>query len=339
MKCTVSDLNLKLRHTFTIARSSSDWAHNVLVRIRHGRHTGFGEGSPVRYYGQTQAGCRRVLERMARRLAKEDPFNIERVMGILEKHYPKEAGARAAVDIALHDLLGKRLGVPLWKVWGLDKKETPQSSFTIGIDSLDVVRKKVEEAQRFPVLKVKLGVENDMEIIKEIRRLCPKKILRIDANCGWSVNETVRKARILERLGIEFIEQPVPPGNNAALKRIKDRIGLPLMTDESSLVPEDIPALRGCVDGINIKLVKCGGLRNGLKMIHIARACGFKIMIGCMIESSVMITAAAHLTPLVDYADLDGSILISNDPFKGMRLDKKAKIVLPSGPGLGVVER
>lgn len=339
MKTLVEKLNLRLRHTFTIARSSEDVAYNVLVRVRDGRFEGVGEASPSGYYGQTQAGCMKTLARMARSLARAGPFDLERILSDLKKRFPRQAAARAAVDIALHDLLGKKLGLPLWKYWGLDPARTPQTSFTIGIDTLAKVRQKVAEAERFPVLKIKLGVRGDLEIIREVRRLCPKKILRVDANCGWGVKEAIAKARVLERLGIEFIEQPVPPGQNGKLKRIQDRIGLPLITDESSLTPEDIPALRGCVRGINIKLTKCGGLREAFKMIHTARACGLQVMAGCMIESSVMITAAAHLTPLVDYADLDGNILIANDPFSGVRLDRHARLMLPQGPGLGVRAR
>lgn len=337
MKFSAENLDLKLRHTFTIARSSSDYANNVLLRVRDGKFEGLGEAAPQRYYGQNQDGCRGTLEKMGSALKDADPFDLERVLDRLAKKFPKEPSARAAVDMALHDLIGKKTGLPLWKFWGLDRDKTPQTSFTIGIDTLEKVRKKIEEAERFPVLKIKLGVQGDMEIIKEVRRLCPKKTLRVDANCGWSVKDAIAKAKILEKLGIEFIEQPVPPGQNAKLKRIQDRIGLPLMADESSLTPDDIPPLRGCVKCINIKLVKCGGLREALKMIHTARSCGLKIMIGCMIESSVLITAAAQLTPLVDYADLDGNILITGDPYDGVKLDKNAKLLLPDGPGLGVL--
>jgi L-alanine-DL-glutamate epimerase-like enolase superfamily enzyme len=240
------------------------------------------------------------------------------------------------VDLALHDLIGKKLGLPLWKYWGLDPSLTPRTSFTIGIASLEKVVAKVGEAESYPVLKIKVGVANDLEILREVRRLAPRKTLRVDANCGWTVKEAIAKARALEKLGIEFIEQPIPPGNNAALKKIKEAIGLPLLTDESSLVPEDVPALRGCVDGINIKLVKCGGLRAGMRMIHTARACGLKIMFGCMIESSVLISAAAQLAPLADFADLDGNLLITNDPFRGVKIDSQAKLILPEAPGIGV---
>ncbi len=336
MKLTPSPLNLTLRHTFTISRNSTDIAQNALVELRDGKFTGLGETSPAKYYGQTQASSIAALAKMGKRLANRDPFELETILTDLRARFPKEPSAICAVDIALHDLIGKKLGVPLWKLWGLDPSTTPQTSFTIGIATLEKVAQKVEEAARFPVLKIKLGVAHDLEIMHEVRKLAPKKRLRVDANCGWSVPEAIRKAKVLEKLGVEFIEQPVPPGNNAALKRIKNKIGVPLMTDESSLTPDDIPGLWGCVDGINIKLVKCGGLRQALKMIHLARACGLKIMLGCMIESSVLITAAAHLAPLVDYADLDGNLLISDDPFRGVLIDKQAKLILPAGPGLGL---
>lgn len=338
MKLTAAPLNLTLRHAFTTARGSSSVARNVLLRLGHGKITGFGEASPIRYYKQTQESCTLALQKMERSLKDREPFEIERILLDLREKFPVEASARCAVDLALHDLVGKTLNVPLWKYWGLDPSKTPQTSFTIGIDSLDKVISKIAEAARYPVLKIKLGAGDDMEILRQVRKLCPKKILRVDANTGWSVNEAIANAKICEKLGIEFIEQPIPPGRNAAFKRIKNKIGVPLMTDESSLVPEDIPALRGCVDGINVKLVKCGGLREGLKMIHTARACGLKIMLGCMIESSVLISAAAQLSPLADYADLDGNLLVSDDPFNGVRIDKNAKLLLPNGPGLGVVE-
>jgi L-alanine-DL-glutamate epimerase-like enolase superfamily enzyme len=337
MQLTAAPLDLTLRHTFTIARSSSNAAHNVLVRVRHGGLEGLGEAAPVRYYGQTQKTTIQALARMGKLLKNRDPFELESILGELKRKFPKEPSAIGAIDLALHDLIGKKLNVPLWKYWGLDPAKAPRTSFTIGIDTLEKVAAKVREAEKYPVLKIKLGVANDMDIMRQVRKLAPKKILRVDANCGWTVRQTIEKAKILEKLGVEFIEQPVPPGNNAALKKIKNAIGVGLMTDESSLTAEDIPGLLGCVDGINIKLVKCGGLREGLKMAHIARACGMKIMIGCMIESSVLITAAAHLSPLLDYADLDGNLLVSDDPFKGVQLDNAASLLLPDGPGLGVV--
>ena len=337
MFLTAKPLNLTLRHAFATSRSTQHVAENVLLEIRDGELTGLGEAAPIKFYNQTQASCIRALNKMAKRIEWRDPFDLESIFADLRARFPNEPSAIAAVDIALHDLLGKKLGVPLWKWWCLDPKKTPQTSFTIGIDSLEKVVAKVAEAEKYPVLKIKIGVANDLDILREVRKLVPKKLLRVDANCGWSVKETIQKAKTLEALGIEFLEQPIPAGNNAALKKIKNSIGLPLMTDESSLVPGDIPSLAGCVDGINIKLVKCGGLREGLKMIHIARACGLKIMLGCMIESSVLIGAAAQLAPLADYADLDGNVLIADDPFSSVKLDKKAKLILNDRPGIGCV--
>ena len=335
MRLTARPLDLTLRHAFSTSRSTSHAAHNVLVEIRDGAHTGLGEASPIRFYNQTQASCIAALKKMARVIVSRDAFELESILGALRERFPAEHSALAAVDIALHDLLGKRLAQPLWKLWGLDPEKTPQTSFTIGIDALDKVAAKVLEAAAYPILKIKLGSSLDLEIMREVRRLAPKKILRADANCAWSVAQTIEKCKVLEKLGVEFIEQPIAPGNNAALRKIKNAIGIELMTDESSLTVADIPALKGCVDGINIKLVKCGGLREGMKMIHIARACGLKIMLGCMVESSVLISAAAQLSPLADYADLDGNVLISDDPFEGVALDGKKKLLLNQRPGIG----
>lgn len=338
MRLHASPLNLPLRHTFTIARHSEAVAKNVLVHLKAGARTGLGEAAPKSYYGQSQEGCLSTIQRLAPLLKDADPFDIEHLGTELERRAPDDPAARAAIDIALHDLLGQQLGLPLWKYWGLDPSRTPCTSFTIGIDTMAMVRTKVAEAVKYPILKIKMGRQDDLEILREVRRLCPTKTLRVDANCGWTVKESIAKARVLEKLGVEFIEQPVAPGRNAALRRIQERIGLPLMADESSLTPCDLPPLRGCVKAINIKLVKCGGLRPARRMIETARACGFKIMLGCMIESSVLVTAAAHLSPLVDYADLDGGLLLKRDPYRGVRFDRSAKLLLPMAPGLGVRE-
>ncbi len=339
MILTARPLNLPLRHAFSTSRSTQHVAENVLLEIRDGELTGLGEAAPITYYNQTQESCIRALGRMAARIGSRDVFELETILTELRSRHPTEPSAIAAVDIAIHDLIGKKLKLPLWKLWGLDPKKTPQTSFTIGIDSMAKVVAKVGEAEKYPVLKIKLGVEGDMEILKEVRKLAPKKLLRVDANCGWSVKEAILKAKTLEKLGVEFLEQPIPSGNNAALKKIKNGIGIELMADESSLVPGDIPPLAGCVDGINVKLVKCGGLREGMKMITIARALGMKVMLGCMIESSVLISAAAQLSPLADYADLDGNVLIADDPFRGVTLDKKAKLILNERAGIGCEAR
>jgi L-alanine-DL-glutamate epimerase-like enolase superfamily enzyme len=221
----------------------------------------------------------------------------------------------------------------------MDPPSEVPTSFTIGIDSLEMVRRKVEEAAAWPILKVKLGVPNDMEIIREVRRLCPRKRLRADANGGWTVEEAIAKARKLEKLGVEILEQPVPPGDPAALRRVQQNTSIPVFADESACSPADLPALEGCVKGINIKLAKCGGIFQAFIMSDLARFLGMDVMLGCMVESSVLITAAAHIASLADHLDLDGALLLARDPFEGARFDAAARLVLPEGPGLGVKPR
>jgi L-alanine-DL-glutamate epimerase-like enolase superfamily enzyme len=239
--------------------------------------------------------------------------------------------------MALYDILGKELNAPLWRILGLDPGRTPITSFTIGLDKLDVMLEKLEEAREYPLIKVKLNTGADVQVIEAIRGETSQRI-RVDANCAWNPAEAVEVIRKLEDLGVEMIEQPVDKEDLDGLKYVTDRVNVPIFADESCMVSADIPSLAGCVDGINIKLMKCGGVSEALRMIHTARAFGMDIMIGCMIESSIAVTAAAHLTPLVDAADLDGALLLKDDPFEGMTV-RDGKIMLPSGPGLGVKRR
>jgi L-alanine-DL-glutamate epimerase-like enolase superfamily enzyme len=236
--------------------------------------------------------------------------------------------------MALHDWLGKKLGQPLWRILGLNPASTPVTSYTIGIDSTEKMLEKVREAPEFPILKVKVGTDRDDEILSAIRRETDRTI-RVDANAAWQPREAEQRITELAGYDLEFVEQPVPAGSPESLRRVRESVDLPIISDESSVVPEDVPGLFGCVDGINIKLSKCGGIRQALKMIHTARSAGLKVMLGCMIESSVAITAAAQLSPLADYADLDGNLLISNDPARGVTVNA-GRLVLPEGPGLGV---
>jgi len=247
------------------------------------------------------------------------------------------AAAKAAVDMALYDLLGKELEVPLWRMLGLDPNRTPITSFTIGLDDLDVMMRKVQEASDFPLLKVKLNTGADVHVVEAIRARTSQRI-RVDANCAWKPEEAVEVIEKLRDLGVEMIEQPVDRGDIEGLRYVTENADVPIFADESVMVSSDVPRLAGAVDGINIKLMKCGGVSEALRMIHTARAVGLKVMIGCMIESSIAISAAAHLTPLVDAADLDGNLLIKDDPFDGAKVED-GKIVLPAGPGLGVIGR
>src|SRR5581483_4132690 len=235
--------------------------------------------------------------------------------------------ARCGLDLALHDAIGKDLGRPLWQLLGLDPSKTPVTSFTIGIAPIDSMLAKVREAGNHPILKVKLGLGSEVETIAAIRRIYGGTI-RIDANEGWSVDGAVKVLGELERFDIEFCEQPIPAGEPAKLRYIRERTRIPLVADEDAKDATDLAALAGCVDGVNIKLVKCGGIRGALAMIHTARALGLKIMLGCMVESAILSTAAAHLSPLVDWADLDGPFLVARDPFAGLTY-ADGKLVLP----------
>jgi L-alanine-DL-glutamate epimerase-like enolase superfamily enzyme len=247
--------------------------------------------------------------------------------------------ARAAVSAALHDLAGKRLGVPLYRMWGLDRAASPPTSFTIGIaPDEETLRARVREAAPYPILKIKLGTTWDERIVRVVRELEPAKVLRVDANAAWTPKHALAMIPLLRELGVEFVEQPLPAHDVAGLRFVRERSALPIIADESCLVATDIPGLAGAVDGINIKLAKCGGLREALRMIATARAHSMLVMCGCMVESSLGITAAAHLAPLLDYADLDGAALVANDPYVGARIEGGV-VRIPDQAGLGVRAR
>ena len=327
-------VTLHTRHPFIIARGGRSEYQVVWVRVSDGDGTeGWGEAYPSSYYGESLEGVQAALTRVAAKLP-DDPFDLEGAERRLVQLIPESAATRAALSVAYHDLVGKRLGVPVWKLWGLDAKDAPQSSFTIGIDEPEKMRQKVAEAAAYPVLKIKLGTERDEAILKTIRDATNKPI-RVDANAGWDQAKALRMLPILKDYGVELLEQPLPPADLDGLGVVRAASDIPVVVDESCLVATDIPKLAGKADGINIKLAKCGSLREALRMIATARAHGMKVMVGCMIETSIAITAAAHFTPLVDFADLDGAALTVDDPFAGASIDG-GQIRLPDGPGLGV---
>ena len=337
MKLTCIPFDLALKHTFTISRSSRDTQPIVLVELEHDGIVAYGEAAPSRRYGETGETVLAFLKRVELS-SFEDPFHLESILDYVDTLAEGNTSAKAAVDIALHDWIGKKLKMPLFRYWGLEKEKTPLTSFTIGIDTPDVIRQKVREAEEYPVLKIKLGGPNYEEIMKAIRSVT-KKTLRVDANEGWKKKElALDKIKWLEQEGVEFVEQPMPSNDLAGTAWLYERVGIPLIADENSIRLYDVPGLKGVFHGINIKLMKCTGLREGMQMIHTARACGLKIMAGCMIESSVAISAAAQLSPLIDYADLDGAVLTRNDPFDGVNI-VEGKLVLPDRPGIGVAKR
>jgi L-alanine-DL-glutamate epimerase-like enolase superfamily enzyme len=336
VKLSFARARLELRHTFRIARSADEFRESVIVRLEDGGIEGFGEAAPSPRYAQSADSAERAIAALEGTLL-EPAGHLEDAIGRASTLLAGERAALAAVDIALHDMLGTKLGAPLHALLGLDPSKTPVTSYTIGIDRPEVVAEKIREAEAFPVLKIKLGLENDREIMETVRAHTDRAV-RVDANEGWSRDEALEKMRWLEGLNVEFVEQPLPAADLEGIRWLAGRTSLPIFADESVGVSGDIPRLAGAFHGINIKLMKCGGIREALRMIHTARACGMRVMLGCMIESSIGITAAAHLSPLVDYADLDGNILIRNDPAAGVTT-LKGKLVLPEGPGLGVALR
>jgi len=337
MKLAVADLDLRLHHTFRISRSATDVAANLLVTLEHDGLRGLGEAHPPTFFGEDRPLARAALEGLGGELTG-DPAAIGAVLDALPPQVAASHGARAALDIALHDLRGKLAGEPLWRTLGLDPADTPVTSFTIAIAPIPQMQAHVREAERYPLLKIKLGTDHDIEILDGIRAVTDKP-LRVDANAAWGVEEAIAKIHAIEPYGIELVEQPIPPGDLGGLRRIRDAITAPLLVDESVTTADDIPPLADAVDGINIKLMKSGGIREARRMIDLARSLDLQVMLGCYIESSVAITAAAHLAPLVDYADLDGCLLIDNDPFEGVTLDADGRLVLPTAPGLGVHPR
>lgn len=331
---------LKLRHVFTVATYSRSTTPDVQVEIEYDGITGYGEASMPPYLQQELGTLESVQAFLAQvqTLISEfpDPFQLEEILSHIDSLSTGNAAAKAAVDIALHDLVGKLLGAPWYRIWGLDPKKTPSTTFTIGIDTPDVVRQKTREcAERFNILKVKLGRDNDKEMIETIRSVTDLPIA-IDANQGWKdKQQALDMIHWLHEKGIVMIEQPMPKEQLDAIAWITERSPLPVFADESIQRLKDVAALKGAFSGINIKLMKCTGMREAWKMLTLARALGMKVMIGCMTETSCACSAAAQLSPAVDFADLDGNLLIANDRFKGMEVIN-GKITLPDRPGIGV---
>ena len=337
-------IRLKLKHTWTISRASVDDHENIFVYLEHEGLTGIGEASFSRRYGETPESLQNFIETAKPILAKANPLHVVEITEAVQQLHTGQSSAKAAIDMALMDWIGKKFGVPLFQWWGLNPIRTPLSSFTIGIDTPEMMQRKIREAEEFPILKIKVGTQQDEEIMRAVREVTDKP-LRVDANEGWKTKEeALEKIYWLASFkNIEFVEQPMPANRLDDVRWLRQQlqqrnIAMPLFADEDSKTARDLPALAGVYDGINIKLMKSGGLQEALRMIHLARALDLKIMLGCMIESSVAITAAAHLAPLVDHADLDGHLLISNDPFVGVQM-QNGRMTLPEAPGLGVVKR
>jgi L-alanine-DL-glutamate epimerase-like enolase superfamily enzyme len=328
-------VRLNLRHTWTTTMSSSQYRDTLHLSYTRDGITGHGEGAPIVRYREDAEGARQAVESVRSLLLAADPMQFDKVMAEVFARVEGAWAGKAAIDIALMDWVGQKLGIPLYSYFGLDPKDAPVTTFSIGIDTPEITRQKTREAADYPVLKVKVGLATDEPTIEAVRSVTSKPI-RVDANEGWKdKEEAVRKINWLEKQGVEFIEQPMPAEMVEETRWVRARVHIPIIADEACRHAADIPKLKDAFDGVNIKLDKSGGLLEAWRMIAVAKSLGMKTMLGCMVSSSVTVTAAAHLSPLVDYADLDGNLLIANDPFTGVRVEK-GKLILPVGAGLGL---
>ncbi|HJZ97053.1 MAG TPA: enolase C-terminal domain-like protein [Candidatus Solibacter sp.] len=332
---TAKIVRLNLQHTWTTTMSSSQYRDTLHTAYSRDGITGHGEGAPIVRYHEDAAGAQKAVDGVRDLLLKSDPMQFGKIMAEVFAKVKGEWAGKAAIDIALMDWVGQKLGIPLYAYFGLDPKDAPMTTFSIGIDTPEITKQKTREAEQYPILKVKVGLSTDEPTIEAVRSVT-KKPLRVDANEGWKdKDEAVRKINWLEKMGVEFIEQPLPAEQLEDMNYIRKRVHMPIIADEACQRASDIPKLKEYFDGVNVKLDKSGGMLEAYRMLQIAKALGMKTMLGCMISSSVSVTAAAHLSPLVDYADLDGNLLISNDPFHGVSVEK-GKLVLPKGAGLGL---
>ena len=329
MKLHWEPITLDLKTTFRVVHGASDQRHNVLIYL----DDGVGEAATVPYYGETQQGIIQYLTAVPD--LGEDPLHLDEV---LSKRPSGSRAARSAIDEALHDLWGKKLGQPLYKLFGLNPKKLPLTSFTIGIDEPEMMAEKARESG-YPIIKIKLGSENDEGIVAAIRNVTNAKLL-VDANAGWTRERALQIIPRLIDYDLDLVEQPLAVDDVEGYFWLKEKlraqkVHIPIFADETAKTSHDIVKLAGAIDGVVVKTMKSEGIREALRMIHTARAHDMQIMVSCFIESSVGVTAAAHLAPLCDFADLDGPLLIKNDPYRGLNYEG-AEMTLPDGPGLGV---
>ncbi|MDO9339258.1 MAG: dipeptide epimerase [Bacteroidales bacterium] len=325
---------LHLKHVFTLASGSRTTTPVMLTEIEFENMVGYGEASMPPYLGESHDSANAFLTGVD--LTQfASPFLMEEILTYVDQIAPGNYAAKASVDIALHDLVGKLMKQPWYRIWGLNPKRTPNTSFTIGIDKPEVVKEKVREAAPYRILKVKLGQGNDKEMIQSVRSVT-NTLICVDVNQGWTDrNMALEMTHWLKEQGVVFVEQPMPKAAIDDIAWLTQNSPLPIIADEAIQTIADFKKVQGVYSGINIKLMKCGGMRAAYTMISMARALDMKVMIGCMTETSCAVTAAAQLSPLVDWADLDGNLLIDNDVFEGITI-RDGKIILPDGPGIGI---
>lgn len=334
MQLFLHRFELPLKHRFAISRGSRDFVHSLVVELQHGGFSGYGEATANAYYGTTLDSLAAQLESVRPLLASAAPDDPERFQQLMQEKLGDATFARCALDEAAWDLYGKLAGIPLWTLWNLSHDNLPASSFTIGLDDVETMQYKLAEAPGWPVYKIKLGSSDDLEIVRRLRG-CTTAPFRVDANCGWSPAQTIRNSRVLAELGVEFIEQPLPAGDWQGMAAVFADSALPIIADESCRSPADVQRCRECFHGVNVKLMKCGGLTPAREMLSHARRLGLKTMLGCMTESTVGISAAAQLLPLADYADLDGAALLAQDSAHGVKVEC-GRCIFPPENGVGV---
>jgi L-alanine-DL-glutamate epimerase-like enolase superfamily enzyme len=312
-------VRITLRHTWTTTMSSSDYRDVIYTRYTRDGVTGLGEGAPIVRYQESAKSAEAMLHGVRPLVAAADPWAYDKLLAQVARQVKGEHAGRAALDIALFDWIGKRLGIPVFRLFGLDPADAPLTTMSIGVDTPEMTKRKVEEAADFPVLKIKMGIGKDEDTLKAIRAVTTKP-LRVDANEGWKTKEeALEKLQWLEQDGgVEFVEQPMRADMTADHAWLRERVKMPIIADEACTEAAVIPSLAAAYDGLNVKLDKAGGILEAYRWLSIARALGMKTMLGCMVSSSISVTAASHLSPLVDYADLDGHLLIGNDRYRGV---------------------
>ena len=339
IKLITHEFELPLRHVFSISRESTSVQPTLIVELTDGVHRGFGEATTNKYYGATIPLMREALESVRSLVESANPLDPAKLW---EQTWALLSGnpfAQCALDEAAHDLWGKQQGAPVYKLWGLATDRIPQSNFTIGIDTIEVMVKKLHEMPGWPIYKIKLGTKYDLDIVRELRKHTAA-VFRVDANCGWTADEAIFNSYELAKLGVEFIEQPLPAADWEGVKRVYENGALPIVADESCISEDDVQRCVGHFHGVNVKLVKCGGLTPGKRMVVRARELGMKAMVGCMTESTVGISAIAQLLPLLDYVDMDGAALLANDIATGVNVDRGICIYpTVNGTGAQLIEK
>lgn len=334
MQIAVKKYTLQLAHTFTISRESHDTQDTMIVCLSLNGQTGYGEATSNPYYKITVESMTAEIEAVRQAIEGYDFDNPENFYRHLES-LNLEKFTLCAIDLAANDLYGKLLGKPLYEIWGTDNSSYPITNYTIGIDTVEKMVEKLQE-KPWPVYKIKLGTKDDVAIVRELRKHTDS-VFRIDANCAWTAEETIKNAPLLKDLGVEFLEQPLKADDWEGMAKVKEHSVLPVIADESCIVESDVENCGPYFHGINIKLTKCGGLTPARRMIQKGKELGLKIMVGCMTESTVGISAIAQLTPQLDYVDMDGSLLLKHDIAKGIEILEDGKLIFPKLPGSGVV--